>query len=213
MIDIENFKSRFSSIVPSENLNASYPSSEWCTGSWTLCLLRDFENFLLKFDPTASRIWFRKKKWDRYSHHFDFTRKLALYKKLKNRPFKNQILIPECGPAALEVAMARLAGYQSIVAFDLSEAYVKCAQGFYPDVHFFQTDSKSVDYETFRTQNFDLVVPHWGHFNTPLHWPESHLIVSKNQGGRFDEHLQDLNWRDFVDFHQELRLATMKLSR
>ena len=152
------------------DIEAEYPDKNWNVWTWSNILLLDFELFVHKSNKftdfyKALALRFGRKSLDKNSYHYDFSRKIFLFKKLQNERNKIGILIPECGPCGFEILIALMSGYKKIVAYDIDPVLIKCAKRLYADfnIDFIESSSNSFDFEKYKNQCPTIIVPDWGH--------------------------------------------------
>ncbi len=149
-------------------VQSSYPDENWNVWTWSDRLLKDFEALKTGSESSLNLslgLFFNKNTLDKNSVHFDFSRKLYLYKKLRDLENKDGILIPECGPCGFELLVAIAAGFSRIVTYDISPEFIECARSIYSDydVKLEVSSSKSFNFNLYSGQLSTAILPDWGH--------------------------------------------------
>jgi hypothetical protein len=173
--------------------NAVYPSDGWNSVSWTMAILDDavselkWHRQILRILPfNLQKIWLRLFKKNSRSSHDDFEHKVLLWQLLnKIAPALDNktVVLPECGPAGLDIFIARSFAFNRILAFDANEGFVDSAKKIHagdPRVTVSKQASEELDINSLLGEERGIIViPDWPHGKIEKFKPlnEQNLVI------------------------------------
>lgn len=139
-----------------------------------------------------------KKYFDKFSYHFDFSRKVYLFKKLKKINKNSKLLFPECGLVGFDMIIAHKLGFKNIKGYDLDK---NCKISIYK-IWGINLKIESSNTKNYNLKNNDYIIikPDWPSIYFNEKFKDAKKIIEYSNRYNFGDHFKKLKLVDFTKF-------------
>lgn len=139
-----------------------------------------------------------KRYFDKFSYHFDFSRKVYLFKKLKKLNRNSKLLFPECGLIGFDMIIAHKLGFKNIMGYDLQKNCKTSVNKIW-GINLKIESSNTKNYN-FKNNEYIVIKPDWPseYFNEKF--KNAKKILKYSNKDNFGDHFKKLKLVDFTQF-------------
>jgi len=140
----------------------------------------------------------KKKYFDKFSYHFDFSRKVFLYKKLKKLNRRSKLLFPECGLLGFDMIIAHKLVFKNIEGYDVDKTCKNSVNKIWGT----NLKIKIINTKNLKIPNNEYLIikPDWPSIYFDNKFKDEKNTLEYSNKYDFGSHINKLKMDDFIDF-------------